>query len=364
MKKILFYTNIPSPYRVNFFNELGKFCELTVLFETAYSSERDEEWKKYNFSNFTGIVMNGRRMTTDSAFCPEITKYLKKGVYDEIIVSVLSSLTALTAAFYLKSHHIPYIYEGDGGFVHPDNKLKYLIKKYIISNAKCVFSTCKAFDEYCINYKASPDRIVRYPLSSIYEKDIIDKPLDKEEKNELRSKLSISEEKVIVSVGQMIPRKGFDILLEAAKVLDESWGIYLIGGKPTADILAAIEDKKLSNVHFVDFMNYEELSKYYRAADVFVLPTREDIWGLVVNEAMANGLPVITTTRCNAGLEMVEDGVNGRLYDPEDIEGLKEILLTHSVNEEKLSEMAQKALDKSHDFSLDRMVEVHKRELL
>ena len=58
-------------------------------------------------------------------------------------------------------------------------------------------------------------------------------------------------------------------------------------------------------------MKSEELSEYYKAADLFVLPTREDIWGLVINEAMNYGLPVITTTACVAVQELVENYKNG-----------------------------------------------------
>ena len=89
MKKILFYTNIPSPYRVDFFNELGKFCELTVLFESTHSTERDELWKQYHFENFEGIIMSGKRTAVDMVFCPENIRHLKVKKYDEIVVTII-----------------------------------------------------------------------------------------------------------------------------------------------------------------------------------------------------------------------------------------------------------------------------------
>lgn len=55
MMKILWLTNIPSPYRVKFFNELGTKCDLTVVFEKRSSSERDESWKKFKTDNFKTI---------------------------------------------------------------------------------------------------------------------------------------------------------------------------------------------------------------------------------------------------------------------------------------------------------------------
>ena len=99
--KVLYITNIPSPYKVDFYNELGKYCELTALFETDASTERSEEWKKYCFDTFEGIILKGRRMSADTAFCPEIVKHLQKGLYDIVVLTVLASPTALSAAYTL-----------------------------------------------------------------------------------------------------------------------------------------------------------------------------------------------------------------------------------------------------------------------
>ena len=61
--KLLFLSNVPSPYRVDFFNELGKYCDLTVLFEKTTSDERDESWKKYQFNTFRGIFLRGKTIS-------------------------------------------------------------------------------------------------------------------------------------------------------------------------------------------------------------------------------------------------------------------------------------------------------------
>jgi glycosyltransferase involved in cell wall biosynthesis len=69
-------------------------------------------------------------------------------------------------------------------------------------------------------------------------------------------------------------------------------------------------------------MKKDELMLWYRAADVFVLPTRYDTWGLVINEAMAQGLPVITTSGALAGLELIHNGENGYVVPAEDADAL------------------------------------------
>ena len=169
--KLLFYTKIPSPYRVAFFNELGKYCELTVVFEIATSTERDDAWKKFEFKNFKGIILDGVRTRVDAAFCPGIIKYLKRGEYDYIVVTQLASLTAIWAVAYMQMRNIKYCYEGDGGFVGSVKGIKAALKRFIIKNAQICFSTSKEFDKYCIAYGADKDNIYRYPFTSIEKKD-------------------------------------------------------------------------------------------------------------------------------------------------------------------------------------------------
>ena len=83
--RILFITNVPSPYRVDFFNELGKSCELTVLFEKSFSAERDDSWKQQNFINFNGIILKGKSIGTDKALCFDIIVSAKIKVSQMII---------------------------------------------------------------------------------------------------------------------------------------------------------------------------------------------------------------------------------------------------------------------------------------
>ena len=113
----------------------------------------------------------------------------------------------------------------------------------------------------------------------------------------------------------------------------------------------------MPHVHFLGFQKKERLAEFYKAADLFVLPTREDIWGLVINEAMAYGLPVITTDRCVAGLELVEDGVNGYIVPVEDAQTLAEKI--HAVLQSDLEKMGQASLDKIRPYTLENMAKVH-----
>lgn len=359
MMKILYLTNIPSPYRVDYFNELGKYCELTVLFEADASSERSDEWKKYRFETFEGIVMKGKKISVDNAFCPGVTKYLKKGRYDAIVLTVLSSPTALLAANTLRRRKIPYYYEGDGGFAGNGSGLKAAWKRYIISAADKCFSTSEEFDKYCMTYGAKPQNIRRYPFTSVRKSQCLTEILSREERLQWKQKFGITEECAVVSVGQFIPRKGMDLLLECCRYLPENVGVYIVGGTAPEEYLAIRDKYGLEQVHFVEFMPKEKLMEYYRAMDVFALFTREDIWGLVINEAMASGLPVISTDRCIAAMELIEQGENGILVESENLAQMKEALLRLVTAPELRESMSAKAICTIQQYTIEEMAAAH-----
>lgn len=85
-----------------------------------------------------------------------------------------------------------------------------------------------ACDEYFIAYGADAEKIIRYPFTSVREEEIDINIPEKGRKDELREKLGMKEEKIVLAVGQFIPRKGFDILLKAVSNLPEEVGVYLL----------------------------------------------------------------------------------------------------------------------------------------
>lgn len=357
--KVLFTTNIPSPYRVKFFNELGKYCDLTVLFEKGESSERDETWEDYHFENFKGIILSGKSVDVDKAFSPGILKYIHKRKYDFIIIANTITPTGILAIFYMKIFHVKYYLEGDGAIVKTEPYLKKMFKTCLMRKAKGYFSTSKSLDIYYKKYGANEEKIFRYPFSSVLEINVKKEILTKEEKIEVRRKIGIQEENVVLCVGQFIYRKGFDVILREWNKIDSQAGLYIVGGEACEDYIEIVKAKQLRNVHFVTFKGEKELQRFYDAADVFVLPTREDIWGLVVNEAMANGLPVITTDRCVSGMEMVEDGSNGYIVPVEDgislIERIDRILQDVTLKEI----MSRNALETAREYTIENMALRH-----
>lgn len=355
--KILFTTNVPSPYRVDFFNELGKLCDLTVLFEKQTSTVRDKSWSNYKFNNFKGVILKGVSVSASKAWCRGYKKYLKDKSYDAIVCCNYSSPTGMAMISYMRRHKIKYFMEGDGGFAKTGKGLKEKIKKYFIKGACGYFSTAKIHDEYYLTYGADKNKLHRYSFTSLFEKDILPKLPTKEEKKYLREELGIKSKKVLLAVGRFIEVKGFDVLLRAMKNLSKDIGVYFVGGEATAEYINLKQEFGLENVNFVGFKNKEELKKYYMAADLFVLPTRGDVWGLVINEAMANGLPIISTDRCVAATELVENGVNGYVVQVDNVEELS-CAIERTLND-NLKSMGQESLDKIKKYTFESMSKQH-----
>ena len=352
--KVLFMTNIPSPYRVDFFNELGKNCDLTVAFTNEYHTNRDKSWKNFKFENFKGVFLRGVTIKGLNV-CFGIKKIIKKGAFDKIICANFTDITGMIAINYMRRHRIQFYLESDGGFVKKGKGIKEKIKRWCVKGAQGYFSTAEEHDKYYLAYGATQDKLIRYPFSSIKDFEIEKSIVTLEKKLFIRKNLGVKEEKVVLAVGQFIHRKGFDILLKASEKFPSNIGVYFIGGEPTKEYLKYKKD----NIHFVGFKSRAELKEYYRMADVFVLPTREDIWGLVINEAMACGLPVITTDRCIAGLELIQNGENGYIVPVDDSDALakkvNEVMQSDKVREK----MSKNNLTKIRYWTVESMVKKH-----
>lgn len=365
--KVLFLTNIPSPYMVGYLNELGKYCELVVVFEKEYDATRPENWKHLlRDVNFKYIILKGKSISKkiykdkmdsapdDKALSFEVIKYINNQ-YDFTIVANPCTPTGIIAILYMQWKKISYSIQSEGGYPGNGKGFKEKLKYLLMNKAEYYFSTCEMDDAYFIQYGATKERIRRYPFASIGKKDLPDRPLRDSQKKQYKQMLNIDEKVMILSVGRSVYVKGFDILLYALKDISPKIAVYFVGGECTAEYKEIIDRLQLQNVHFVDNMEYSELKKYYCAADVFVLPTRSDTWGLVINEAMTYGLPVITTDQCVAGNALIENGINGYIVESENSEQLAQAINKLIDNETQRDQFGKINYEKMRDWTFENM---------
>ena len=119
MKKVLFLTNYPSPYRVQFFDELAKYVDVTVLFADRKEKQkhRNADWYIRGEGKFRAVQLE-KHVAAVGRFdlCTDVLPWLKKD-FDEIIVCGYSNPTMILAMLYLRLHKIPFWMEVDGGLI-------------------------------------------------------------------------------------------------------------------------------------------------------------------------------------------------------------------------------------------------------
>ncbi|MBM4316123.1 MAG: glycosyltransferase family 4 protein [Deltaproteobacteria bacterium] len=130
---------------------------------------------------------------------------------------------------------------------------------------------------------------------------------------------------VLLYVGKLIQQKGVDLLIQAIKRLEDKLkvGLLMVGDGPQSEmLLSKIKNLKLEHFHFAGFQNQSQLPKYYQVGDVLIIPSLVEPWGLVVNEAMASGTPVIASDRVGSAYDLVEEGKTGYMFEAENSHSL------------------------------------------
>ena len=123
----------------------------------------------------------------------------------------------------------------------------------------------------------------------------------------------------------MIARKGVDLLLEAFQRLGSGARLLLVGREAELpQLLAPLPKEVRDRIVYVGFQPPEDLARVFSQADVFVLPSRYDGWGVVANQALGAGLPIICSDMVGAGRDLVEEEVNGLRFPAGDSGALAE----------------------------------------
>ena len=133
------------------------------------------------------------------------------------------------------------------------------------------------------------------------------------------------------------------------------WRLVILGdGEERQHLESKIKEKAIEEVTLAGFRQIEELPAYYALASVFIHPALKDQWGLVVNEAMASGLPVLVSKHCGCVPELVQIGENGYVFEPEDTNDLANQMFRISSGEVDLAAMKQASLMVINDWGLER----------
>lgn len=352
--KILIVFNHPAPYKVNLYNEINKKLPLEVIFERKTASNRDEKFYALNKYEFDHIFLKRGAFGEEQTNTNELVKILKHNKYDLIIMNGYSNITELKAISWMNRHHIKWVLFINGGIIKQENFIKRHIKQKYISSASWYFSPCEQADEYLRYYGAKQDKIMHYPNSTIFKSQLINKPLNNDEKNELRKQLGLPlNKKIFISPCQFISRKNNFQLLSNFKGRDEV--LLLIGSGPEKEqYLTYIKQNKMDNVIILPYKDSNELPKYYQASNCFITLSKEDIYGHTTNEAMSQGIPAISSNNVVASLYLIKDNVNGFVVNLNNNDEIQHAI--SNVNDSMYVPALKTALDNTIETSSEVLV--------
>ena len=345
--KILILSIYPAPYRMELISRFSDCYDMDVFFEHSGGDERNAKW----FSS-------GKFLTLDSDAGYAAYQKINLSDYAFVLLYDYAGSASRKLIIKCKLKRIPYVINCDGVMMTPHgNPIKDLYKRFLISGASAYLASGEHAKKYFLHYGAKEARIHIHPFSALVPEDFVDAPLSKEEKRALREQLGLPVEgKLAIGVGRFIPLKRYGELVSAWANMPTDCNLLLVGGgREEETYRAIIKEKKLSNVILEPFHTPVELRNYYRAADLFVHPTSYDVWGLVLNEAMASGLPVVASDHCVASLELIRDGENGYRTPMGDEAALCERARELLENPEKRASMAKEALATIQPYTLENM---------
>ena len=356
--KVFWLFNHPAPYKVDYFNELGKQVELDVYFERASEKSRNAVFYSQKPLSFSCHLCSSLAWGEGDNYTKEPIKALKKNHYDIIVINGWRTLTEQKTIAYCRRHKLPYVFWINGGIAKKKERiLAKRIKTHFIKGANLYFSPDENSSSYLTYYGAEKEKIVIYPYSTVFKKELANAPLSKDEKQKLRGKLGLAGERIYISAGQFIERKNYKELINAWRLMKPEDNLYILGeGPQKSEYEELIKSLNLKNVFLLPFKAHAEILEYFKAADCFVFPSKEDIYGHVVNEALSQALPVISSKKANAALHLIKDGQNGYLVDLEDETKFIEVLQafpSKKMAEGALSTAKENTMEKSAESFVD-----------
>ncbi len=315
MKRVAIITNIPAPYRVDFFDYLQKNYtdyDFTIIYSSKNEDNRqwEIEQEKMNHSVFleSKTIKIKKRFDTKYIHFPVgVSKVLDK-ISPDVVVGSEYNPTVIQALQYCKRKKIPFVSWTDGTLFSERNinGIQKFLRKHVISRADSYIASSTKSKEAQIYYGADEKKCHVSLLAVDVEKYI--------QKSQERKKGKI------FCVGSLIERKGVDLLLKALTRVNSEFELYLAGDGSEKENLRDLA-KSLgigSKVHFLGQLNREELLKHYAESELFVLPTREDCFALVILEAMCSGLPIVCSKYADGAYDLIDEGKNGFIVDPYD----------------------------------------------
>lgn len=301
---------------------------------------------------------------------PRVISAAWSGDYDALMLGSWANVTTWLAVFAALFARLPIILKPEATVYRPVAGLRARVKQWVLGwlfrRVEAILSPGRHGTEFFLAYGADPAKITTAPYAVDNDFFLAKAAEAAPLRAKARESLQVdADTPLIIFVGKLYPgKRPMDLLQSFAALRRECKAALLFVGD--GESLAAMNDwvrsHQVADVHFAGFRNQTELPQFLAAADIFVLPSQLETWGLVINEAMCFRLPVITTDRVGAGGDLVHPGENGFLYPVGDLAALEGHLRSLATSSSLRSRMGHRSEEIIRSWSyrenLDALVSV------
>jgi glycosyltransferase involved in cell wall biosynthesis len=318
--RILVLTEIPTPYRLPIYRLLAESGKVELELVFLAENEPDRPWQlETDLAEIPHRVLPGyspairtRRNTFVYEVNPGILRLLRSKPWDAIVIGGYAVFAEQAAIAYARLRTIPYVLHSESHLRKPRRgivrSVKATVLPHVIGGAAAGFATGSAAARYLEHYGLEPSRIRIVPNTVDVQLYGARSIRARAEAPAIRKKMSLPEH-YLLYVGRLVEAKGLLDLVDALDALGAGAPTVVAAGEgPLASTL-----ERSGHFRLLGFQNRDRLIELFALADAFVLPSRDEPWGVVVNEALACGTPVVATDAVGAAEDLITNGVNGRI---------------------------------------------------
>ncbi|HZZ86328.1 MAG TPA: glycosyltransferase family 4 protein [Anaeromyxobacteraceae bacterium] len=355
--KLALVTNMIPPYRAPVFERLAQLVPEFRVF-TFSEMEKNRQWAAPGRGGFEAEVLGGRHLYFARR---DWALHLNCGVYRALLryrpeVVIVGGYDnpgcwlALAAARQIGARVVLW----SGSHAHSARARRGvvpLLKRLFVRSCDAYFAYGSLAAEYLVSLGAPRERVVA-GVNAVDTQAFRHRTVGRAE---VRSAHSSGDAPVVCFSGQLIQRKGLDLLLQAMQRVSADARLWVIGDGPLRRKYEELAASLLpGRVTFLGARPYRELPDLYGAADLLVMPSLLEVWGLVVNEAMAVGLPVVVSCTAGAAPDLVEGKGTGFTVDPNDVGALASAIDRLVRDPELRADMGRRAQELIEGCGTDR----------